>query len=828
MATNSKVGSKYPMNRPSNIILPRAKILSVQSIKTWKDAITLAQLPEEPNRLPLLQIYESILIDGHLESIIESRVLRVLSSKFKFVNDKGEENKDLNTLFKRKWFIQFLSHAMWARFMGTTVVELWDLDNEMNLSHVGLIPRENLIPRSGIIAKEVGDQKGYPYKEGALVQHYIQIGDNDDLGKLAKAAPDPLTKKYAKAAWAEYVEKYGIPPRVVTTDSHNDTRHQELADMLASMVSSHWAVLQGSEKLEMMNTQGVDAHSTFDMLIQRMNSEMSKRILGQDGTTDSKDTKGTFGSLKVMQEVADDRHESDKTFIEYLINDELLWRLQLISGVYSGLANHRFEWDDSKELSPEEIVKMAGDLSTAGYVVDPAQIEEKTGLKIIGRTDPTPPDPNKPTPGQGEKKKPKLDANYEKDITTYYGNGHGSVDPTASASLLQKELISWARDIYYDNDAKPLNWNITDAIANSLLKALIPSAKVKAVDGFEAGFLSSLQSNIYVFSAAKTYAQYAEINALLVDELGNPRDFQTFKDAVLKIDEKYNLQYLKTEYNNALRTSQMAGKWKTFEAQKDLFDLRYNTAGDSKVRKDHKKLDGITLPVDHPFWNKNVPPLDFGCRCGLRQVAKGTAITPDINLKGLPKAPKMFQFNPGKQALIYSNEHPYIKSMTKDVQRDLQGVKDYGLKEVRAIYAKGTTPAKAPKNFTSKEKAENWFKAKAKDRVVTLKARLIGKSINVSLEQSRFNHIIKDGNKQSRWQWIGRLPSILQNANEVYLLDYKKRGSFKTYRFIKYYKDKILVSNIEIKDEKFRVITAYESTFAQIESQREGVLVSSK
>jgi len=385
MASNARIGHKYANSRPSNIILPRTKSLSVQTIKTWKDALTLAQLPEDPNRLPLLQIYESILIDSHLQSIVESRVLKVLRSKFKFTNSSGKDNLDINALFKKKWFYNFLKEAMWSRFLGSTVLELWDLDEEQQLCNTHLIPRENCLFPKGIIVKEVGDEKGYPYKEGIYINHYIQVGEDTDLGIFKHAAPDPLTKKFAKAAWAEFVEKFGIPPRTVTTDSHNTKRHQELADMMASMVSSHWAVLQGGESIEMMNTQGVDAHSTFDGLMTRMNSEMSKRILGQDGTTDSKDTKGTYGSLQVMQEVADDRHEDDKTFIEYLINDELLWRLQLISPAYSSLKDHKFEWDESKELSPTEFANLVTSITTAGYEVDAKQVEEKTGLKIVGR-----------------------------------------------------------------------------------------------------------------------------------------------------------------------------------------------------------------------------------------------------------------------------------------------------------------------------------------------------------------------------------------------------------------------------------------------------------
>ena len=377
------MGKTYE-NRPSNIILPKSKSLSVQTIKKWKDALTLAQLAENANRKPYIELCDSILLDSHLASVIESRVLKIKQSKFKLVDASGKSNAEISKLFEQPWFNSFIYHAIMAKFRGTTVVELWDLNPEtMGLDNVNAIEQENILPLKGLIVKENGDETGYSYKEDPLKPYYIQIGKNKDLGILKDVAPDALTKKFAKASWAEFVEKYGIPPRWVTTDSYSESRENELADMMANMVSNHWAVLKGNEKIEVMNSSGASSYEIFDKLIDRMNSEMTKRILGQDGTTDA-NAKGTYGSLKVMQDVSDDRHDADKTDIKDLINAELLWRLQLISPIYGVLKNYTFDWDDSKEMTPAEIVEMVGKLSTAGFEVDTKFITDKTGIPIVG------------------------------------------------------------------------------------------------------------------------------------------------------------------------------------------------------------------------------------------------------------------------------------------------------------------------------------------------------------------------------------------------------------------------------------------------------------
>jgi phage gp29-like protein len=383
MAQGAKVGKTYD-NRPSNIILPKSKTLSVQTLKKWKDALTLAQLAENANRKPLMELYDSIKLDSHLAALIEGRVLKVMQSKFKIVDQAGKDNPEMNKLFEQPWFNSFIYHSVMAKFNGATVVELWDLNSEtMELEAVNYIPTENVLFDKALIVKENGDETGYAFKEDPLKPYYIQIGKNKDLGMLKDVAPDALSKKFAGAAWNEFIEKYGIPPRWVTTDSYSETRENELADMMANMVSNHWAVLKGNEKIEVMNASGASSYDIFDKMIERRNSEMSKRILGQDGTTDSSAT-GTFGSLKIMQGVSDDRHEADKTDLKYLINNELFWRLLLISPAYSQLKNCRFEWDDSKEMSTAEIVEMVKNISAAGFEVDAKFITDKTGIPIVG------------------------------------------------------------------------------------------------------------------------------------------------------------------------------------------------------------------------------------------------------------------------------------------------------------------------------------------------------------------------------------------------------------------------------------------------------------
>jgi uncharacterized protein with gpF-like domain len=68
--------------------------------------------------------------------------------------------------------------------------------------------------------------------------------------------------------------------------------------------------------------------------------------------------------------------------------------------------------------------------------------------------------------------------------------------------------------------------------------------------------------------------------------------------------------------------------------------LLYTTAGDEKVRTDHRPWHKFLLPVDHPFWLTHYPPNGWNCRCKVislserdikRQNLKPTAVN-EVNL----------------------------------------------------------------------------------------------------------------------------------------------------------------------------------------------------
>lgn len=182
-----------------------------------------------------------------------------------------------------------------------------------------------------------------------------------------------------------------------------------------------------------------------------------------------------------------------------------------------------------------------------------------------------------------------------------------------------------------------------------------------------------LERSNYVFSGLKTFHELNEAFPSLLDENGNRKTFERFLNDVRKIDETYNSNYLRAEFNFVQASAEMAAKWERFMQDGDRYYLQYRTAGDAKVRPTHAEMAGITLPASDPFWEEFYPPNGWGCRCSVVQVRKSKYPTTDheeamargesaleLDKKG------MFRFNAGMEQKTMPDYNPYTIKRCKD------------------------------------------------------------------------------------------------------------------------------------------------------------------
>jgi SPP1 gp7 family putative phage head morphogenesis protein len=188
-------------------------------------------------------------------------------------------------------------------------------------------------------------------------------------------------------------------------------------------------------------------------------------------------------------------------------------------------------------------------------------------------------------------------------------------------------------------------------------------------------FISALVNDVWQFSGAKNYQQMKDITMQLVDGAGKLRTFRDFKFEAGKINADYAGTWLKTEYNNAVASSQMGAKWQQIQKDKEILPyLQYETAGDERVRLEHQELDHIVRKVDDEFWGLYYPPNGWNCRCTVRQLSYVKKET-DLSKVSLPDVPKLFQINVGKEQKLFPPDHPYYAGLPADAIEQINELK---------------------------------------------------------------------------------------------------------------------------------------------------------
>ena len=187
-------------------------------------------------------------------------------------------------------------------------------------------------------------------------------------------------------------------------------------------------------------------------------------------------------------------------------------------------------------------------------------------------------------------------------------------------------------------------------------------AKVGMSDAMRRG----LSRSNYIFSGMKAFHELNEAFPSLIDENGDRKPFERFLNDVRKIDETYNANYLRAEYNFVNASARAASKWEEFVKDGDRYNLQYRTQRDDHVRPEHAALDRVTLPPSDPFWRDFYPPNGWNCRCDVVQVLKSRYPVTDHNeamrlgeeaLRHDTKG--IFRFNAGMERKSVPDYNPY-------------------------------------------------------------------------------------------------------------------------------------------------------------------------
>lgn len=356
---------KEPEKYKEGIIVNHLEIRSAdhskKDIGDYREAKEIAAQIFSPNRTKLYDLYDDIMLDGHLTGIIGKLVDSVLNKDIVFkVNRKKVDEMD-NTIESDAF-----------RSVVTMIIEkkLWGLSGMEFIPGSTLafspIPRKHIKPHLRLITTEQYGQDGYPY-DG--VSNLWVLADKYDLGLLLKCAPYAIYKRGNMADWAQYIEIFGQPIRIVKYDAYDAKTKMELKQVMDESGSSLVLMIPKQADFDIKDGKQSNGDGKLQESFKRAcDDEMSVIVLGNTETTTSSASSGYAQS----KEHGKQQIQVTKSLLKYVQNQlNCIQFLNILASYNLPVVGGRFEFE--KEF---DVLALAAKAEVDTVVAEQVPIED--------------------------------------------------------------------------------------------------------------------------------------------------------------------------------------------------------------------------------------------------------------------------------------------------------------------------------------------------------------------------------------------------------------------------------------------------------------------
>lgn len=300
MATVNRTDSPEKGLLIQNIVI-RPTQRPMLDAQKWRNALKAAEL-DMPVMVQLYDLYDDILIDTMLSTLVEKRIMGVTKNELLFVTPDGKEVPAMTQLLNTLAFHELRKEIQNYKFWGRSVIELSKQGGNFSFY---CIPRKHINQKIGRITFEQLGQDGIDYRTPPYTNYVVEMGKWNDFGLLLKAAPYVIYKRGGFGDWANYAEIFGMPFREARYDGYNDVVRKQLENALENMGNSGWGVFPKESEITLHEARSPQGSADlFDMLRNACNQELSVLILGQTETTTK--TGGKLGGNDSSHEHTED------------------------------------------------------------------------------------------------------------------------------------------------------------------------------------------------------------------------------------------------------------------------------------------------------------------------------------------------------------------------------------------------------------------------------------------------------------------------------------------------------------------------------------------
>lgn len=761
--------------------IKREHSLFRKEIAQYKQAKIVALDAEEPRRYLLQHIYDELINDPFIFGKWENRKLRIANRKIQVLTD-GKFNEEKTDLLKKLWFNKFVKEYIDSRGYGYTLIFPKTLDDNGFIKEIDTVYRTNIVPETCEILKHTYDKKGEKFNEAPLAEWCMFFGDAKDLGIFDKAATLWILKKHSWQNWDEFEEMFGIPIRIAKLAS-DDTRVQtEVKKWLKTLGSAAYGMFPQGTEIEILENKNRDAFNVFNEKRKAANEELAILI---DGQFESSNDSGSRAKAEsVIDATQDEITEDDATMTLFAINEVLL--PFLTNRGYPFTDADEVVWNENKETDPTERLKIFEGVKRLGYKVKKDQVASELDVDIEELPPETPPEPGNRKPENFNL--PHNHIGCEAHLDTYRIinleiNDDLSDDELALLRQLWKERenINWSY-----SEFKKTHGDLLNAIRSGYGEIDFDFESVDH-DNMEA-FLK----NVHRFGTDKTQKQIYDLNQIIKDP--SVDSFEKFFQRAKKVFPTYNRTWARTEYEQALATSQAASKYKGYMENIDIAPYwQYQTVGDDRVRPAHVALDDRVFRKDDASAWQFLPPNGFKCRCDDIELIDwdGEVSSLDDAISADPDGwDKMLAsghaVNWGNQKEVFTATQKYLSGLPiGEIDYETFDYKVFGLNSVSKL-VKRDLIGNGKLRFNAYTDRSGLAKFNTAENLPVWLAKETADVINTDLAH--------------------RLPDVLRAPDELYLYN---QGEDTIKSYFKHYKDGTLNALVKVSNNEVSKVNAF-------------------
>jgi len=358
-----------------NQIIKRQTSIIRRDFTDWKNAQYSALSVSNPRQYLLQTLYSDVMQDALMTSQIESlRISKTKAADFTLVDSAGNsDDLSTNTLKDSGLFDTFAMYVVESLFYGFSILELIN-------GKLQLLPRTHIDPENGLFYPDPYGSKGIQYRNlreygRTILELYPKKGD---LGYINKAVPYVLIKKFALSCWSEFCEIFGMPPRILKTNTNDSEMLSRAESMMREIGSAAYAIIDTTEDINFGQSVSTDG-TIYEKLISKCDSQISlinlSAVLGQDTVN------GNYSKEESSAKLLNDVVASDKRLVESLFNTVLMPSL-----IYNGLIKDGLKLRISKSKDIESLWNKTVQ-ALPYYDIDPQWIKDTFGIEVTKRID---------------------------------------------------------------------------------------------------------------------------------------------------------------------------------------------------------------------------------------------------------------------------------------------------------------------------------------------------------------------------------------------------------------------------------------------------------